>query len=382
MTPAQIFRRLVLSGLVLAGIGALLGCSSAADRAQSYYASGTAYVAKGDLVKATLEFRNAVRLKGDFVDAELALADVQERQGDYNDAARGYLVVAEQSPSNLQARVRLSYLLLAAGQLDNASKYADQAAAIAPNDPTTLVAKAAVALKRGDRAQAVTFAKAAIAQKPGFVDALMVLASERVTASDPAGALSYLDQAPADSDSNVGLQVLRLGVLDAMNNQPAVEQLFDKLIKLYPDSQVFRQGLVQWYMSKGRKDDAGRVMRQYVLDHPTDDQAELSLVGFLDTQQGADAAIAELQRAIDARSKSGSDSFALQLGLGQLQFVSGKRPDAVAQLQSLVSKTTDAKQRNSARVELARMLVQQNQPADAEALTNAVIAEDAETSMR
>ena len=62
------------------------GCDSADQRAQSHYEAGLDLVAKGELTKASLEFKNALKLKGDFVEALFPLGEVEERQGDLQSA--------------------------------------------------------------------------------------------------------------------------------------------------------------------------------------------------------------------------------------------------------------------------------------------------------
>ena len=56
-----------LFGFAALSLVLLLGaCSSSEERAQAYYKSGTEYVAKGELEKASLEFRNALKLNQDY----------------------------------------------------------------------------------------------------------------------------------------------------------------------------------------------------------------------------------------------------------------------------------------------------------------------------
>jgi len=359
--------------LALAAV-ALYGCSSAEDRARSYYERGTEYVSKGEPMKASLEFRNALRLKSDFVDAQYALGQVLEQQGDYANAVKAYFAVAEQATDNVPARVRLSYILLAGGQLDQAAKFVDQANAVAPKDPSVLVARAAIALKRGDAKEGVELANEGLKQQPGYADALVVLASERMLASDPAGALTFLDQVPSTSERDIGVQMLRLTALDAVGDGPGVEQLFRKLIDYFPSAVQLREGLANWYLSKGQKDEAEEVVRKFAADNAGDEQAELALVSFLYNQRTAEAAMAELEAAIRARS-NGDDAFTFRQVLGQLKFSTGAQTEAVKLLRSLVGDTQDASKRNKARVQLAGMLAP-SQPDETLVLLKTVLAED------
>lgn len=355
----------------------LAGCSSAEDRARSHFERGQELVNQGDAVRASLEFRNALQLRATYPDALLALAKVQEQQGAYADAARSFMTVAEQAPTNVEARIKLSYILVAAGQLDEADKYIKEAAALAATDPAVLVAQATMAIKRGNRAEGVKLAETAFAADPQSVDALMVLASERLLDEDPAGARGYLDKAPADSDSNLGLQIMKLAALEALDDQPAVEALFVKLNAQFPDNATFRDGLVRWYLAKERNDDAERVIRQHAAAEPSDDQAQLTLAAFLASFHGNDKAVADLETAIAERTRVSGDTYALRVALAQLKLQSGQATAAVDLMQAVVDETTDAKKRDQARVQLARMFTMQSRNDEAEAMMDTVLTEDA-----
>lgn len=369
-------RSWAMIGLFLGSAVLLYGCSSAEDRARSYFDRGTELASKGEPVKATLEFRNALRLKPDYLDAQFALGTALEQQGDYANAVKSYAAVAEAAPTNVPARVRLSYIMLAAGQIDEASKFAEQASTTTPDDPTVLVARAAVALKRGNAKDAVDLANAALAKQPAYTEALVVLASERLIGSDPAGALKFLDQAPESSERDIGVQMMRLTALEAVGDEPGVEQLFNKLVEFFPKTPTLREGLTKWYLSKGRKDDAEAVVRKFVADNPGDEGAQLTLIAFLNSERGADAAAAELEAVIKARG-AGPDAFVFRQALAQMRFAAGDQAGTVQLLEALVADTTDAKQKNQARMQLGRVLASENKKDEASALVETVLAEDA-----
>ena len=312
MVPAQKIRQVFTLSILLLGVFYLGGCSSSDERAQAHYQRGQQLAEKGEYVKASLEFRNAIKLKQDYVDALFALGDVEEMQGNFQGAFKIYVSVAERASDNVEVRTRLSSMLLAANEIDVARKYADQALALSEKDPSALVAKAAVELKSKHPENAVRLAKEALKEAPENVDAMIVLATERMMASDPGGALRVLETAPDSADRNMGLQILKLSALDAIGDQPGVEQLFGKLVKLFPDNPTFRDGWAKWYLDKGRKDDAERIVRQFAADHPEDDAAHLNLISFLNRQRGAGDAIAELEEIIHQRNikKQTPSSFA------------------------------------------------------------------------
>ncbi len=296
----------------LFALAILAGCDSAEERTQSYYQSGLDLMAKGDPVKAGLEFRNALKLNNEFVPALFSLAQAEQQQGNLDRAGQFFFKVIELDPKHVEARTSLANLFLLGGNLENALKYADEAYALAPKDTHVLVVKAAVSLKMDNRGDAVRFANAALETDAKDIDALMVLAAERLLASQPAEALSYLNKVSADADSNMGLQLFKMKVLDALGDKQGIEQVFEKLIAKYPKQPNLHYSFARWYTANGRAADAERVMRQFASANPTDTQAALSVVSFVSEQKGDAAAEAELKSMIDKGAMPSSTGLPLR----------------------------------------------------------------------
>lgn len=357
----------------LIGITLLSGCDSPEERAQSHYESGLELVEQGEPVKASLEFRNALKLKEDFVPALFALGKVEHERNQYQRAARMFARVAEQAPEHVDARVRLSRILLLAGQLDEALKYADQAYALARTNSDVLVLKAAIALKLGNRNDAVRFADAVLDAEPENFDALIVRASERLAANDPRGALAFLDKGTEKHDRNVGLQLFRMKSLAALSDNDGIEQVFAKLIDYYPENARFRYGLASWYIRAGRKEDAERVFRKFAADNPDDVQIGLQLVRFLAQEKGMEAARTELEARI-ADSKA---AFDYRMALAEMTFRQGQHDQAVDLLQGLIKDTETSENKSKAQVLLAGVHVSKNRLEEAEKLVASVLEDDA-----
>ena len=365
---------LIAASLALVLLG-LAACTSPEQRAQSYLEHGKQLLDQGQLDKAALEYRNALQLKPDLVPAIYALGEIAEKKGDIKSAMGSYRDVADRDLKNVDARVHLGQMLVAAGQMDAAVKYADEAYALAPERADVLSLKAAVALKLGDAKSAVDFAQSALKAAPGDANALMVLAAERLKANDPKAALAFLDQATTgNNDRNVALQLFRLATFQALKDDAGVEGVFKKLVQYYPSDIGFRDALAKWYLSKGRKDDAEAVLRKFAAANPKNIQAELAVVDFLRGTKGDDAAKAELQAQID----KGGDTFPYQIALAQMTFAEGKYPEATDLLNKLIATTSDATNKNVARMLLARLMLTQKDWAGAGKLADTVLAEDAQ----
>lgn len=335
----------------------LAACDSPEEKAQTYYQRGMSSLAAGKLDEAAIDLRNVLKLKENDTDALMALAQVEERRRNVDAAARIYASVAEHDPNHLDARVRLARFLLAAGQVDSAAVYAEQAIRIRPGDPRVLVIKAGIALRQDKRAEATRLAQEALRKDPRNATALMVLAAERVAASDPAGALHIIDQAVAGNEAELGLQLLRLRTLDAMGLKERMRELSLALSERFPDDAAVSDAVVKAYLDAGRKEDAERAARQFARRHPGDDAAQIRLAALVRQMRGAAAAADELKAATAALPEADeAKSVALGGALADMQEAAGQPDAALQTLQERAAAATSAGAHRAAQLQLARML--------------------------
>lgn len=359
-------------GVVSLGLAFLAACDSAEERIEAHYKRGMELVAEGDFVKARLEFQSGLTLSDQHVPSLFELAKVEQRLKHWKAAIGVYLRVVDTAPEHVEARIGLTNLLLLAGQLDEALKFANQAYGLAPDKPEVLVLKAAVALKLGNAEEAVQFADMALERDPGNADALMVRAAERMNAEDPAGALPFLNRGEGPESRNVALQLFRLRVLSALEDREGIEGVLVKLIEFFPDNKQFRYGLARWYDSTDRKADAERVLREFATTFPKDTGAGLTLVRYVNSQRGAVAAREELVKL----SQGEGDKFSYNLALAELIFSQGEADEAFALLNTVIADEKDPTNADAARILLARMKANQNQIPEAESLLKSVLEND------
>ena len=117
----------------------LAGCSKSA---QSYLDCGNAYMEKGNVDAAVLEYRNAVAKDGMFAPARLKLAEAYLRQGNGAGAVAESVRAADLLPNDVDAQLRAGALLLAAGRPEDAKGRADKALAVNPKNVEALVLRA------------------------------------------------------------------------------------------------------------------------------------------------------------------------------------------------------------------------------------------------
>lgn len=295
--------RLALA-LVLATSLGLAACSSPEEKVAAYVQKGQSYLKGADLVKARLEFQNALQINPNNVPSLFGMAEIAERGSDWNRAYGLLSKVVELDPLNLPAQLKLGKLLLAAGQVDKALATSEAASKIKPDAAETLALRAAVMFKLGDRKAAVDLANQAIKADPKQVDALVVLATDSLLRKDGDATLQYLDRALDGNERDVALQLIKVQALEKMSRLDDAEAIFRKLIGYYPDNKVLREMLAQFFLAHRHPDKAEAEYRAMVQAQPKDAQAKLDLVRFVGQTKGQAAAVQELQNFIQADPKA------------------------------------------------------------------------------
>lgn len=327
-TPHTFVRTQRWTVALLAGAALLLAaCSSPEEKAQGFYQKGSQYLSGGDLVKARIEFQNALQINPNLVPALTGLADIAERKAEWQQLFALLSKVAELDPKRLDTQLKLGKLLLAANQLDKALAASDAALALAPDDLDARSLRAALLFRLEDTKAAVALARQVLEKDPKHLDALVVLASERLAAGDGEGAVTFLDQGLVNDERNVTLQLIRVQALERMARLETAEEALRKLMGFYPDNKAFRTILAQFYVLHKKTDQAEAVYRGTAQMHPKDNQAKLDVVRFLNTTKGAPAAAAELERLV--AEEAGNHE--LRLALAALRQTMGQR-DVAAQL--------------------------------------------------
>src|SRR5262245_28381970 len=223
---------------------ALAACSTPEERAQSYLAKAQELLAKNDDVKASLEFRNAIKNKKDLLPAWRGLAAIEEKRQNY--AALGPILrtVVELDPSDLDARLKLGKLLLLAGAVDQALTLINVAADVEKPPANVLALRAAILYRLRDMEGAVREARRALEVDPQYLDALIVLAAEQLSRRDSEGALRTIEQAKISPDQELVVGLLKLQAFEQMKDLYRTEMEVRRLIEIAPNKQAFRKQLV------------------------------------------------------------------------------------------------------------------------------------------
>ncbi len=358
--------------LAVACIIALAACSSPEDKARKFYEKGAALLEKGDPDKARIEFQNALQIKPDMTPAWFGLAQVAERKGDW-EKMYGFLnKVVDRDPKHLDAQLKLGRLLLAAEKLDRVLAISDTTMALAKDNADVLAFRAAVLYKLDNKQGAIDQANAALAKDPNNVDALVVLATERLVAKDGEKAIEYLDRGLKVNEKNIALQLIKVQAFESLAKTESAEGVFRRLIALYPGSRQLRHVLAQFYLSHDRKDAAEAEYRAVMAENPNDVTARLDVVRFVNAVKGPKAAMQEIEGLI-AKDAANND---LKFALAAMHQSQNDRKGAESVLRSIIDKEGDSQDAIKARGQLAAMLLAGGDKKGASPLIEQMLAKD------
>jgi predicted Zn-dependent protease len=344
-------KKLVSHALVALLTVALMGCSSPQEKVAKYMRNGQEHMAEKQWYKARIEFQNALQIEPNRIDILQALADVAERLGDWQTLFNILSKVVEIDPKNVASQLRLAKLLIAAGELDKAMTAVKAAEAVAPDDTDVYALRAAVLFKIEDFPGAVQMANKALAKNANNQDALIVLASERMMANDPQGAIQFMDRGLKGDDKNVAFQLIKVQALEKMAKLDNAEEVFRKLIAYYPDNVAFRRTLGYFYQTHGQLGKAETEFRKLAKDNPKDTKTQLEVVRLVLAGKGYDAAKAELGALI----KANEDNYEYSFASAELSFSVNKPNDGIATYQNIIKQAGDKPEGTRARALLARL---------------------------
>ena len=366
------FKNLNIKIISILMIVVLSACTSPEDKANKFYENGMQLLEKGELVKANVEFRNAVQLNRKLTKAIWGQVLVAEKQNKPRAQYKLLNVVLINKPDHLEALVKLSRLLLLAGQLDKALEKNDLSMKLNNQDSSVLSVRSAIMLKLDDAPAAVKLAKQVLSNDPQHIDALMILATERISADDANKALEYVDQGLAKAEKNAPLHLIKIKAFEKLGKSSLIEEEYKKLISYYPKTRAFKKVLVQFYLKNKRNEDAENIFKEIIKNNPNDLNAKFEFVQFISRIKGADIGLKQLQLF----SQEASDNNDLKFAIIQLHLARKETKQANELLQQLVNEKVSGEIVNKAKGIMAASLLSLGDKTKAEKIIREVLQAD------
>jgi tetratricopeptide (TPR) repeat protein len=359
-------------------IGTLAACKSADERAEEKYQSGLALLEAGDADRAIIEFRNVFKLNGAHKEARRTLAEIQLERGQIRKAYGQYLRLAEQYPDDLDTRLILSELAFSGNNWEELERHGNEAVALAPQDPRAQIVGLAIdyrnAVAADDFVTSAALAKDAetsLGQTPDSEILRSILVDSAVRRSDFAEAITQIDALIALDPDRKQFHSQRLGIISQTNDTDAVEAQLRDMVARFDDT-ADKANLLRFYLALGRTDDAEGFLRENSDPSDADPTAFTDLIRFVAEIRGRDAALVEIERAI-AANPNPAPFRALRAGL---TYLDGNEAAGIAELEDILSTAEDSAETRSIKLQLARMLQNQDNAVGARRLVEEVLEAD------
>lgn len=315
MLNIKIRKSFVAVGTLLVAIAAT-GCVDPADRVSEHVASSEAYLAAGELDKARVEARAALKIEPKNTQARFILANIAQAQQKFRDMVGHLLVIVDDDPDFVPARVKLGMVYFEARQTEKAAEQAAAAMALAPDIAGVRLLNSYVLQLQGDNEQALAEAREALRLDPALAPAL-VQAGGLMALQDREAALEFL----AEGVTNLQLpqaqqaRLLQASILQGMGRLDEAEARLLAMLQDYPgNASTYRAELLRMYLEAGRDAEAEQLLRDAIAEAPEDHERKVELVRFLAAQQSPEAAETFLKDAI----AGAPDEPLLQLALARL----------------------------------------------------------------
>ena len=128
----------------------LSACGGAEEKKMRFYTRGRDFMDKGNLVKATLELKNAVQIDPRFAEGHYLLAQAEMRRNNLQRAFKSYQRTVELMPGNLDAQAKLGKLYLMQGDRTKAQQKVELILKADPRNQEGLLLKGSVLMARKD----------------------------------------------------------------------------------------------------------------------------------------------------------------------------------------------------------------------------------------
>ena len=281
--------------MILAMAALLAGCHGDPNvRKQKYLESGERYSAQGKYREAVIQFSNALKVDKNYADAHYALATAYEHLGLYNAAYPELLRTVDLQPTNHKARIDLGNLLIAGGRTDEAQMQANAVMAAQPNNPDVHALLSAIAVRRGQKDQAMIEMQRAVELDPKravFREDLALLQM-----SDPTKAASVEDElknAVALDPKSVNAKLLLAAFYVKNNHLADAEKIGWEAVATDKKSLAARASVAQIILKEGDQARSEEVLRQASKDFAADPQGVRILADYYVNSLQFDKAKAE-----------------------------------------------------------------------------------------
>lgn len=370
----------VLRIAMVAACAFLIACENSEERAEKHYESAQQLLQSGDVDRALVELRNALKFDEAHHDARTVFAGIMRDRGDFSAAYSNYLYLVEQRPDDIESLINLADIAIGAQNWEEAARHTEAAKAVAPEDPRVVALAIAVAYRDAvlnedsvTRRSVMQDALEILEDQPENITLRRILIDGYARDQDEERALEQVQKSLELDPENRSLHNMQIGLLSNLGDEAELEAALLAMSEQFDADTDARSTVLRYYISRGRTDDAETYLRGLVDVANEDPTAQVELVQFIARTRGADEAIAEIDASL-ATSNNPNLLRALRAGL---LFDEGERESAISEMEDVIAASAEDDRLNDYRITLSRMLTAEGNEVGARRLIEEVLANDA-----
>ena len=317
----------------------LAACSGPDEKKQHFTAKAKGLMAKGDLVKAGLELKNAIQIDPKYADAHYLLGQVELRRGNYQKAFGSFSKAVELAPGNLDAQTELGKLFLMQGDKEKAREKADLVLKTDPGHTEGRLLQVGVMMAAKEWQRSAGLLVELIAGGITKPDVYQMLALTRTNMNDVKGTETALKEGAQKNPADLGIYKSLADLYAAGGRVDEAAASIRRMMELEPANYGYGITLAGLFLGNGRKAEADDILGKLLATNPKNEGCLTALAAFYLSRLQPDDAEKVLKDGIQAVPRS----FGLRFALSDLYNGTGRSDKGVALLKECLNLEKDQK---------------------------------------
>ena len=361
----------------LAIVAFVAGCGGGEDRQAKYLERAKQFYEEENYEKAKIETRNVLQINPKNADARHLFGQLNLAQGDIRKAFGGFISVLEVEPDHIGANISMAEVYLALKGFEKVLEHANKVLAVDEANVKAMGLKALALSESGEKVLGGELARKVLEVDPGSAHSLAVLVQDAYTDGTVESMIEILERGQKANPKEERIAKMKLAVYEALGRNDDVEKELKSLIVAWPEDPSYVGTLSSFYIRESRMDDAEQVLRDYAASREGEIDPKLQVISFLLRHKAQDAAIAEVNKYIEADPEESK----FRLALAQLHLFTGDKGEAKAVLEETINNDPRSVSSIEARNMLAGMALQDEDVEGARALLEEVLSIEPENTL-
>ena len=355
----------------------LLACGDGENRQEKYLERAQTFFDEQNFDKARIEAQNVLQINPKNSDARFLMGELAMADGNVRKAYGFYLSVLEENAEHINSNLALAKLLILARDFDRSFGYVETILAVDPDHLDALAVKSQLYFQTEEVEKGKIIAQKVLEVDKGNVIAVNLLVQDYLSNNEQHKALDLVNDAiEVNPKGRETLARMKLGILQAQGDKDGMEKELIALTETFPERQVYKDSLVQFYVEEQKFNRAEQTLRNYVETNPENVEAKIAIVSHLFKHKSKESAIEEVNRLMAENSDEGKYG----LALAQIHIFSNELDEAKKVLNGVIDSNPRSVSSINARNAIISMHIQAEELDAAQGLIAEILSIEPENS--